>query len=92
MSIGHKIPCKFRLFLCTTLFLSGCTSQTANSTSSAPFTPVPVEFTHAWNHATHPFTGAAVIDVDGDGKFEIFVGGGEEQRDALMTVASALPM
>jgi len=84
MSTDHKIRCDFRLFLCT-LLLSGCTSQNASFTSPAPFTPVPVEFTHVWNQATHPFTGAAVIDIDGDGKFEIFVGGGEGQRDALLS-------
>lgn len=83
-STDHKTRVNFRLLLCT-LLLGGCTSQTAGLTSPGPFTPVSVEFTHVWNHATHPFTGAAVIDVDGDGKFEIFVGGGEGQRDALLS-------
>ncbi|HYQ72823.1 MAG TPA: VCBS repeat-containing protein, partial [Gammaproteobacteria bacterium] len=46
--------------------------------------PVPVEFTHEWDKVTHPFTGAAVIDIDGDGRFEIFVGGGEGQDDVLL--------
>jgi len=67
------------------LLLGACPSQTADIATQAPFTPVPVEFTHVWNKATHPFTGAAVIDVDGDGKLEIFVGGGEGQRDALLS-------
>lgn len=50
-----------------------------------PFTPVPSAFTHVWTKGTHPFTGAAVIDINGDGSFEIFVGGGEGQRDALLS-------
>ena len=59
--------------------------QWASPALAAPFKPVQAEFTHVWDHATHPFTGAAVIDVDGDGKFEIFAGGGEGQRDALLS-------
>jgi len=84
MSTDLKIRRDFRLLICT-LLLSGCAYQPARSASPAPFTPVPVEFAHVWNHATHPFTGAGVIDIDGDGKFEIFVGGGEDQRDALLS-------
>lgn len=84
MSAHHKICSNFMLFLCAFL-IGGCASQTASIASSEPFTPVPVEFTHVWDHATHPFTGAAIIDIDGDGKFEIFVGGGEGQRDALLS-------
>ena len=84
MSTDHRFRRNFWLALCT-LFFSGCTSQSANFASPTSFTPVPVEFAHVWNQATHPFTGAAVIDIDGDGKFEIFVGGGEGQRDALLS-------
>jgi len=53
--------------------------------SSAPFKPVPAGFVHSWNHLTHPFTGAAAIDIDGDGKFEVFIGGGQGQRDVLLS-------
>lgn len=67
------------------LLLGACASQTGDAAAPAPFKPVPAAFTHAWNKATHPFSGAAVIDVDGDGKFEVFVGGGEGQRDALLS-------
>lgn len=70
--------------VCTVL-LSGCALQTSIPSPSTPFTPVQVKFTHVWAEGTHPFTGAAVIDIDGDGKFEIFVGGGEGQRDALLS-------
>jgi hypothetical protein len=65
--------------------LSGCASRSTILSPSTPFTPVPVEFAHTWTEGTQPFTGAAVIDIDGDGKFEIFVGGGEGQRDALLS-------
>jgi hypothetical protein len=75
---------KITSFVLCLLLLGSCAKH-ENLTVSAPFKPVPVAFTHVWNEATHPFTGAAVIDVDGDGKLEIFVGGGEGQRDALLS-------
>lgn len=49
-----------------------------------PFEEISVPFAHQWTEETHPFTGAAVIDIDADGKFEIFVGGGDLQQDALL--------
>jgi hypothetical protein len=49
------------------------------------FEPVAVEFAHRWDRATsHHLTGAAVLDVDGDGHQEIFVGGGAGQPNALL--------
>ncbi len=49
------------------------------------FESVPVDFAHRWDHdRAHHLTGAAVLDVDGDGREEIFVGGGEGQPDALL--------
>lgn len=65
--------------------LSGCASRSTTLSPPTPFTPVPADFTHTWAKGTHPFTGAAVIDIDGDGRFEIFVGGGEGQHDALLS-------
>ena len=65
--------------------LSGCAASPSTIPSSTPFTPVPVDFTHTWTKGSHPFTGAAVIDIDGDGKLEVFVGGGAGQRDALLS-------
>lgn len=50
-----------------------------------PFEEIPVEFVHQWDQLTHPFSGAAVIDMDQDGTMEIFVGGGGGQEDALFT-------
>lgn len=74
------------LSLITCLFLfSGCASRSAVLPPPTPFTPVPVDFTHTWTKGTHPFTGAAVIDVDSDGRFEVFVGGGQGQQDVLLS-------
>jgi hypothetical protein len=80
----HKIPCTCGLFLCA-LLIDGCASRPDGPMPPAPFAPVPCEFKHAWDKTKHPFTGAAVIDIDGDEKFEIFVGGGEGQSDALLS-------
>jgi len=65
--------------------LSGCASGSATLSPPTPFTPIPVDFTHTWVKGTHPFTGAAVIDIDGDGRFEVFVGGGAGQHDTLLS-------
>jgi len=51
----------------------------------SPFSEISTPFTHIWSEPSHPFTGAAVIDIDGDGAFEIFVGGGQGQADALLS-------
>jgi enediyne biosynthesis protein E4 len=49
------------------------------------FEEVAVDFAHRWDRKTsHHLTGAAVLDVDGDGREEIFVGGGAEQPNALL--------
>ena len=50
-----------------------------------PFQEIPVDFLHHWDDISHPFSGAAVMDVDQDGTMEIFVGGGGGQDDALFT-------
>lgn len=84
LSDTGPIMTTFRLMvgLCV---LSGCASRSATLSPPTPFTPVPADFAHVWKKGTHPFTGAAVIDIDGDGRYEIFVGGGEDQRDALLS-------
>jgi hypothetical protein len=51
------------------------------------FEEVPVDFAHRWDHETsHHLTGAAVLDVDADGREEIFAGGGAGQPDVLLSV------
>jgi enediyne biosynthesis protein E4 len=84
MSTNHTTCRNVSLMVCL-LWLGGCVSESAILPPPIPFTPIPVDFTHVWTKGSHPFTGAAVIDIDGDGKFELFVGGGEGQRDALLS-------
>lgn len=84
MSIYPEFRSVISLVVCL-LLLSGCASRSGNLPVSVPFTQVPTDFTHVWTKGTHPFTGASVIDIDGDGQFEIFVGGGEGQHDALLS-------
>ena len=66
--------------------LAGCENGPSVSShpSATPFLEIPSGFTHQWSEPSHPFTGAAVIDVDGDGRDELFVGGGSGQGDALL--------
>lgn len=56
------------------------------SISVAAYEEVPVLFEHRWAKGSHPFSGAAILDVDQDGAYEIFVGGGRGQNDALLTL------
>ena len=49
------------------------------------FTEVAFPFTHLYaKDNSLPFLGAAVIDIDGDGTPEVFVGGGYEQADMVL--------
>jgi len=48
------------------------------------FTEVSTDYEHNLNGGDIKFLGGALIDVDGDGIEEIFVGGGEGQEDALL--------
>jgi hypothetical protein len=51
------------------------------------FEAVDVDFAHRWNRElAHHLTGAAVLDLDGDGREEIFVGGSAGQPDALLAL------
>lgn len=73
------------------VLLSACvpTFERDHITSTPPavqsFKEIPTPFTHNWVEPSHPFTGAAVIDVDGNGSLEIFVGGGRGQADMLLS-------
>lgn len=50
------------------------------------FTEIPVDHGHVYRQPnTLPFAGGAVIDIDGDGKQEVFLGGAAGQDDALVT-------
>lgn len=53
----------------------------------ARFERLRVDFAHRWDRTrSHHLTGAAVLDLDGDGREEIFVGGGAGQPDALLAL------
>lgn len=46
---------------------------------------ITVPFIHIWSQKTsHPFLAAAAIDIDGDGRDEVFLGGSDGQPDALL--------
>jgi hypothetical protein len=48
------------------------------------FTEVDFPFVHQFDKENSlPFTGSGVIDVEGDGTPEVFVGGGYNQRDSI---------
>ena len=72
--------------------LAGCSWLTVSEPSRpapperAPaFEAIEVDFAHAWDREnTHHLTGAAVLDLEGDGAEEVFVGGGRGQPDALL--------
>lgn len=44
-------------------------------------------FVHAHDGRSLPMTGAAVIDLDGDGVHEVFLGGGRDQQDGVFRFA-----
>ncbi len=72
------LSCLFVIFSCSTDLHS------VEKAKLVPFEEVKINFTRHWDHAkVHPFTGAAAIDIDGDKKTEFFIGGGDNQDDAL---------
>ena len=50
-----------------------------------PFKELEVDFEHQWDETTHPFFGGAIIDIEQDGKMEVFIGGGNNQNDILLS-------
>ena len=69
---------------CALILATGCASGVPQNTLFQPISDGGAPFVHVWNTETHPFPGAAVIDADGDGRFEVFVGGGHGQGDLLL--------
>jgi enediyne biosynthesis protein E4 len=47
------------------------------------FREIPFNFDHQYNSSKYAFAGSSLIDVNGDGIEEVFIGGGEGQRDGL---------
>ena len=55
---------------------------------TSSFREIPTDFVHRWGGSgTHILSAAAVWDVDGDGRLELFVGGGEGQADRVLHYA-----
>lgn len=67
------------------LINAGCIANPIHAKGVKAFEEIPVDFEHQWQDGTHPLSGAAVIDTNGDGQMEVFVGGGQGQADALLS-------
>lgn len=57
----------------------------SNPPSVAAFEEVATGYSHVAHAERFPFTGGAVLDVDGDGAMEIFVSGSKGQPNALLS-------
>ena len=84
-AIAHLRPrCVSALLLIGALAACETGPRLKDASALTPFKAIPADFTHVWVEPSHPFTGAAAIDVDGDGRDEVFVGGGRDQSDGLL--------
>ena len=90
----HSRSLRLSLPACAALALGGCTwihptephLEVPRGIAQPRYEELPVDFAHVWDRArAHHLTGAAVLDLEGDGRSEIFVGGGEGQPDALLS-------
>ena len=68
--------------LLPSFFLAAC-STTAVQSENPQFQPIAIDFDVVWDQDVHPFTGATAIDIDGDNRDEVFIGGGLNQADRL---------
>ena len=48
------------------------------------YSPLSLDFTHQHDSSSLPVIGSCIIDIDGDGTPELFLGGGKHQGDALL--------
>lgn len=62
-------------------------ATTVEADSIPTFTEVSVPFAHVHDTGVLPFLASAVIDIDGDGIEEVFLGGGVDQQDGLLRFA-----
>jgi len=76
-----------RLFLYQPLNIKELTKNEITPEVSLPsFTEIPTPFVHEYKKGQSlAFAGGSLIDVNGDGLQEIFVGGGYAQKDSLLT-------
>ncbi len=56
----------------------------ANPPAVSAFKEITVDYAHIAAEGRFPFTGGAAIDIDGDGRMEIFVSGSKYQSNALL--------
>ncbi len=68
--------------LLSSVVIAAC-STTSVQSENTTFKPIDLDFDVVWDDAVHPFTGATAIDVNGDGRDEVFIGGGLNQADRL---------
>jgi len=73
------------LLSAASLLNSACAIDSHGFEAVEPFEEIPVAFQHNWDESVHPFSGAAAIDTNSDGKMEVFVGGSNNQPDALLS-------
>jgi len=95
-SIRNLSPANWQIPLLvalTTTFLSGCASSPnvskLKSLDIQAFVPVPVQsnYRHIYSEdEASPFTGGAAIDINNDGRMEIFASGGFGQDDVLLSL------
>lgn len=91
MFFCHKKPLSESVLLAGLIAIGTSISACANTSgvvSDELFIELDTPIEHHWDKSAHPFLGAAVIDVNSDGTFEIFVGGGEGEPDALLDYQS----
>ena len=71
------------LFLLVVVALAACTQSRFSADLAPNFKPISVNYTRHWDKITHPFTGAAAIDIKSNNQYAVFVGGSQNQADAL---------
>src|SRR3989344_769859 len=61
--------------------------ESKNFPTSPIFKEIPINFNHRFTAEDNskPFLGGAIIDINGDSRQEIFIGGGYQQDDALFS-------
>lgn len=66
--------------------LVACGDSDSGITNFQPYQKIQADFVHRWDKSsgTHPFSGAAAIDYNQDGQYELYISGGEQQSDALL--------
>lgn len=90
----------FVLFSAAMVFLTSCSyvpplrpfvkdapaPQLPESVTLSPFSRVKTPFVHTWNKdLVFPFSGGAAIDYNNDGVMEVYVSGGDNQADVLLS-------